>query len=279
MTEFSPPDALITQNEQATTQMRINAWSHGEHIKPIMIRMFAAAAKYAMGLRAEVINDIEETGIEKFYYQYATLNDGRSVNLASLLEFPLHTRQLSVDQAGLPEGQQLTREHSVALRIGGQQLEFGTDNNLKLSQLYMGNDGASIGQQAFNHVLRKDAVPETVKIIEQVTTRLKSVDNPHDYGVCTETTDNYYLKTQTWIPNLSKLGRPDIELAKITDFSFSYDTSYSTQRGTIDKYGSMSDIDCARRLARLVDITCHTLEPTTQPGQDVETLRAITAQY
>lgn len=278
MTEFSPPEALIAQNEQATTQMRINAWSHREHVKPIMARIFAAAARRAMELRAKLIDDMEATGIEKFYYQYATLTDRREVNLASLLHFPLHTHSLPVDQAGLPEGQQLTREYSVALRIGGAQLKFGTDTDLKLSQQYMDSDGASIGEQVFSHVLRKDAVPETLKVIEQVTTQLKTVDDPHDYGISTATTDNYYLKTQTWIPNLSKLGRPDIELGKITDISFSYNTSYDTRQGTIDKYGSMSDTDCARRLTRLVEITRSLLEFTEPTSHDAEPFTAIAAR-
>lgn len=283
MTEFLPPEALVAKNEEQTMGMRIAAWSHRDHIKPIMVRMFASAAQYAMNLRAPLIDDIEATGIKKFYYQYAKLTDGRSVKLQDLLEFPLYSAKLPVTQSGLPDDQQLSREYSITLRVGGQQLRFGTDDSLDLSMQNIGwsGDGSWEGKHAYERVLRKDAVPETVKIIEKVDTGFGSIDNLHDSHRSKDsyvtTVDEYYLKTSSWIPNLSYFGRPDVELPKITDISFNYYSENENSRGHIDKYGTMSDnkIAVARRLARLTQIASQFLDLGAYSAEEAESIKAI----
>lgn len=261
--------------------MRIAAWSHGDHIKPIMVRMFAAAAQYAMNLRAPLIDDIEQAGIEKYYYQYATLADGRSIKLQDLLEFPLYRAELPVAQSGLPEDQQLSREYSVTLRVGGSQLLFGTDDSLDLWMQNIGwsGDGSWEGKRAYDRVLRKDAVPETVKFIEKVETGFGPIDDlgdgRRDKSTYTATLDEYYLKTNSWIPNLGHFGRPDVELPRITDISFQYISADG--RGQIEKYGTMSDdkVAVARRLARLTQIASRFFDLGAYSDGETESMRAI----
>ena len=263
--------------------MRIAAWSHGDHVKPIMVRMFAAAAQYAMDLRVPLIDDIEATGIEKFYYQHASLTDGRSIKLQDLLEFPLYSAELPVAQSGLPDDQQLSREYSITLRVGGNQLMFGTDDSLDLWMENIGwsGDGSWEGKRAYDRVLQRDAVPETVKIIEKVETGFGPIDDlsssHRDKNTYVSTVDEYYLKTNSWIPNLRHFGRPDIELPRITDISFNYYSENENSRGHIEKYGTMSDdkVAVARRLARLAQIASRFFDLGAYTDEEAESMRAI----
>lgn len=283
MTEFSPPQTLVQQNEAMTMDMRINSWSHRDHIKPIMARMFVAAAQRAVEIRSEIIADINATGISKYYYEHAKLEDDRSVSLSDLLSFDLYRTELPVEQSGIADDQQLSREYSVIMRVGGDRLRFGTDNDLDLWMRNMGSDGAWVGERAFSGALQPDVVPETVRIIERVETGFGTIDGLRekyrDRNSYTVSEDNYYLKTRSWIPNLSRLGRPDVELPKITDISFNYNTSYDDQKGHIDTYGSMSNdkLSVARRLARLTELASQFLDLGSIPADEMEPLRAITS--
>lgn len=257
MPEILPPSTLLNKNSEQTTEMCVKAWRNQGHVEPIMRRMFAAAAQRAIDIRVPLIEDIESTGIDKYYYQFATLSDGRTISLRQLLEFPLYQADLPIEQAGIPDNQRLSREHTVSLRVGGPQLGYGTDDSLDISRYSFSGDGQYDGKRAYGLVARKDATPESVKIIERIETKLEPVDGEYDSSInsSVQSVDEYLLKINSWTPNLSRLGRPDITLPRQTRPTFHYLDASTGERGSLGAYNEKTNVaDSGRRLSRMAEL-------------------------